>query len=350
MRDAHFCSCSLRSQIKMAKIAINGFGRIGRAAFKIALTKKNLQVVAINDLTDAGTLAHLLQYDTAYGRYNKKAGSAEGKIIIDGREFPIYAEPEPAKLPWKDLKVDAVLECTGRFVNDGAARAHIEAGAKKVIISAPAKGEGGVRTYLLGVNEGEYSNDDVISNASCTTNCIAPVAQIMNDNFGVEKAMMTAIHSYTADQNLQDGPHRDLRRARAAAQNIVPTTTGAAIATTKTMPDLEGKFDGMAIRVPTIVVSLSDFTFLLKKNTTIEEVNEVLTKASQNSRYKNVLEITNEPIVSSDIIGNSKSSIVDLSLTKVVGGNMVKVVAWYDNEWGYANRLVEMTELVSKQS
>ncbi len=332
----------------MIKIAINGFGRIGRAAFKIALTKKDIEVVAINDLTDAGTLAHLLRYDTAYGKYNKKVESAEGKIIADGKEVTIYAEPEPAKLPWGQLGVDVVLECTGRFVKDGAAKAHIEAGAKKVIVSAPAKGAGDVQTYLLGVNEDKYSDDDVISNASCTTNCIAPVAKIMHDNFGVEKAMMTTIHSYTADQNLQDGPHRDLRRARAAAQNIIPTTTGAAIATTKTIPDLEGKFDGMAIRVPTVVVSLSDFTFLLKKNTAIEEVNEVLTKASQDSRYKNVLEITNEPIVSSDIIGNPKSSIVDLSLTKVVGGNMVKVVAWYDNEWGYANRLVEMAGLIIK--
>lgn len=331
----------------MIKIAINGFGRIGRAAFKIALNNKNLEVVAINDLTDAQTLAHLLKYDTAYGKYEKKVEVENGKIIVDGKEFPVFAEPDPEKLPWRQLGVDVVLECTGRFVDDGSARTHIKAGAKRVILSAPAKG-GNVQTYLLGVNEEEYVDDEIISNASCTTNCIAPVAQIMHENFGIEKAMMTTIHSYTADQNIQDGPHKDLRRARAAAQNIVPTTTGAAISTTETIPELKGLFDGLAIRVPTIVVSLSDFTFLLKKNVTAGEVNKILTLAAQGKRYIKILEVTNEPIVSSDIIGNPKSSIVDLSLTKVVGGNMVKIIAWYDNEWGYSNRLVELAEYIDK--
>ncbi|PIR73242.1 MAG: type I glyceraldehyde-3-phosphate dehydrogenase [Candidatus Moranbacteria bacterium CG10_big_fil_rev_8_21_14_0_10_35_21] len=331
----------------MAKLAINGFGRIGRAAFKIALEKNNLEVVAINDLTDAKTLAHLIQYDTVYGKYPKKVSAGEKSINIDGKEYPIFAEPDPTKLPWKELNIDVVLECTGRFIKDGKARAHIEAGAKKVIISAPAKG-GDVSTFLLGVNEDKYSNQDVVSNASCTTNCIAPVAQIIHSNFGVEKAMMTTIHSYTADQNIQDGPHKDLRRARAAAQNIVPTTTGAAIATAEVIPELQGLFDGLAVRVPTINGSLSDFTFLLKKDTTVEEINNVLTKTSQEDRYKNILEVTNDPIVSSDIIGNPKSSIVDLSLTKVVGGNLIKIVVWYDNEWGYSNRLVEMVEHIIK--
>lgn len=348
MISSKYLTNQLGNYSTMIKIVINGFGRIGRAAFKIALTKKDIEVVAINDLTDANTLVHLLKYDTAYGRYDKKVESDKEKIIVNGKEFPIYAEPDPANLPWGQLNVDVVLECTGRFVKDNAAKTHIEAGARKVIVSAPVKGEGDVQTYLLGVNEDKYSDDDVISNASCTTNCIAPVAKIMHDNFGVEKAMMTTIHSYTADQNLQDGPHRDFRRARAAAQNIIPTTTGAAIATTKTIPDLEGKFDGMAIRVPTLIVSLADFTFILQKKVTVDKVNESLILASQGKRYIDILECTNDLIVSSDIIGNSKSSIVDLSLTKVVGGDMVKIVAWYDNEWGYANRLIELAEYVSK--
>lgn len=332
----------------MLKIAINGFGRIGRAAFKIALEKNNLEVAAINDLTDAGTLAHLLKYDTAYGKYEKSVRSAESKIIVEGQEFTVYAEPDPSKLPWKELEVNVVLECTGRFVKDGIATAHIEAGAKKVIISAPAKGKGNIPTFLLGVNEEKYSGEEIISNASCTTNCVAPVTQIINSHFGIEKALMMTIHSYTADQNLQDGPHKDLRRARAAAQNIVPTTTGAAIATAKVIPDIKNLFDGMAVRVPTIVASLLDVTFLLKKDATVEEINKVLTEASKEDRFKGILKVTDEPIVSSDVIGDSYSGIVDLSFTKVAGGNLVKIIVWYDNEWGYANRLVELAEYISK--
>ncbi len=324
------------------KIAINGFGRIGRAAFKIALESKHVEVVAINDLTDAKTLAHLLSYDTAYGAYRRKVSAKDGKLIVDKKTYPVFAEPDPKKLPWKDLGIDVVLECTGRFVDGDSAGAHIAAGAKKVVLSAPPKGEGEIPSYLIGVNDTAYAGESIVSNASCTTNCIGPVAKVMEEAFGIEKAMMTTIHSYTADQNIQDGPHKDFRRARAAAQNIVPTTTGAAISVTRIMPSISGKFDGLAIRVPTLVVSLTDFTFLVKKKTTVEEVNAVLEAASRDSRYQGVLAATREPLVSSDFIGNPASSIVDLPLTKVVDGDLVKVMAWYDNEWGYSNRLVEL--------
>lgn len=331
----------------MKKIAINGFGRIGRAAFKIALENKNMEVVAINDLTEASILAHLLQHDTAYGHYRKSVSVKDGKLVVDGKEFPVYAEPDPTKLPWGKLGVDVVLECTGRFTDKTGASQHVEAGAKKVILSAPAKGEDdSVPTFLMGVNEAAYADETVISNASCTTNSLAPIAQVIHEKFGIAKALMTTIHSYTADQVLQDGPHKDLRRARAAAHNIVPTTTGAAIAVTQVIPELKGLFDGHSMRVPTIVVSLTDFTFVLKKKTSIEEINAVLTAATKEPRYRKVLSVTNEPLVSSDFIGNPYSSIVDLSLTKVIDGDLVKVVAWYDNEWGYSNRLVEMAELV----
>lgn len=329
------------------KIAINGFGRIGRQAFKIALTKNNLAVVAINDLTDAKTLAHLLKYDTAYGIYDKKVTSERNNLIINAKKYPVFAKKDPAKLPWKKLGVQVVLECTGRFTDKESASGHLRAGAKKVIISAPAKGEG-VPTIVLGVNQDKYKGDKIVNNASCTTNCIAPVAKIIRDKFGILKAMMTTIHAYTADQNLQDGPHKDLRRARAAAANIVPTTTGAALATTETIPELKGLFDGLSIRVPAIVVSLADFTFLVKKKTTASEVNKVLKLAAKNPRYKNILQVTDEPLVSSDLIKNSFSAIVDLTLTKVIDGDLVKIIAWYDNEWGYANRLVELITKIYK--
>lgn len=331
----------------MKKIAINGFGRIGRAAFKIALEQPDLEVVAINDLTEASILAHLLRYDTAYGHYRKTVESREGKLIVDGKEFTVYAEPDPKKLPWKELDVDVVLECTGRFTDKTGASQHIAAGAKKVILSAPAKGDDdAVPTFLIGVNETQYAGEDVVSNASCTTNSLAPVAKIIHEKFGIAKALMTTIHSYTADQNLQDGPHKDLRRARAAGQNIVPTTTGAAIAVTEVIPELKGLFDGHSMRVPTIVVSLTDFTFVLKNKTTVEEINAVLKSAALEDRFRKVLAVTEEPLVSSDFIGNPYSSIVDLSLTKVIDGDLVKIVAWYDNEWGYSNRLVEMAHIV----
>lgn len=333
------------NEILMKRVAINGFGRIGRTAFRILTERDGVEVVAINDLTDAETLAHLLKHDTAYRAFNREISSKESVILVDGKEIPVLSEPDPEKLPWGDMHVDVVLECTGRFVKGDAAGKHITAGAQKVILSAPGKGSD-IPMYLMGVNDEVYQGERIISNASCTTNCLAPVAQVMQQTFGIEKAMMTTVHSYTADQNLQDGPHKDLRRARAAAQNIVPTTTGAAIAIGEVVPEIRGKFDGLAIRVPTSVVSLTDFTFVLGRDVTEEEVNAALEAASKSDRFKGILEVTNEPLVSSDFIGNPASSTVDLSLTKVVGGNLVKVVAWYDNEWGYSERLVDMAMMV----
>lgn len=330
----------------MKKIAINGFGRIGRAAFKIALAKEDIQVAAINDLADVKALAHLLSYDTAYGRYDRQVSVSGNNIIVDGVRYPVFCQADPKDLPWRDLGVDVVLECTGKFVRHDDAKMHLDAGAKKVILSAPSKG-GGVPTVILGVSGGEsFQNEAFISNASCTTNCIAPVVEVIQRIFGVEKAMMTTIHAYTADQRLQDTPHDDLRRARAAGANIVPTTTGAAIATTEVIPELSGKFDGLSMRVPTIVVSLSDITMLLKRDATVEEINNALVEASKEDRYAGILGVTEEPLVSSDFIRDSRSSIADLSLTKVVDGNLAKVVAWYDNEWGYSNRLVEMAQKI----
>ncbi len=332
----------------MTRIAINGFGRIGRQAFKAAFGKKDIQIVAINDLTDTKTLAHLLQYDTAYGKYDKEVSCDEKNLIIKNKKIPVFAEKDPTLLPWKKLKVDVVLECTGRFTDKVGAEQHIKAGAKKVIISAPAKDKT-VPTYVRGVNCGQVKKEKacVINNASCTTNCIAPVMAVLDEKFGIEKAMMSTVHGYTADQNLQDGPHKDLRRARAAAENIVPTSTGAAKAVGEVKPNLQGIFDGVAFRVPVPTCSLSDMTVILKKDVTKEQVNKVLSDASKTARFAGVMTVTDQPLVSSDFIGDDHSSIVDLSLTNVVGGNMVKVVAWYDNESGYAHRLVEMAELFS---
>lgn len=323
------------------KLAINGFGRIGRTAARIILTKftDEVQLVAVNDLTEPETLAHLFEFDSNYRRFPEKAHVKNGQLVVGTSEIKVFAEKDPAKLPWDELDIDVVLECTGRFTDGKEAAAHIRAGARRVIISAPADN---APTHVIGVNDETAHEQEVINNASCTTNCISPVAAVMHTHFGVAKAMMTTIHSYTQDQNLQDGPHKDLRRARAAAQNIVPTTTGAAKATTEVIPELKGLFDGLAIRVPTPVVSLSDFTFLLKKKTTVEEVNHVLTESAAQHRYKNILVVTDEPLVSTDLIGHPASAIVDLSLTQVVDGDLVKVVAWYDNEFGYSNRLVEM--------
>ncbi|HLD60662.1 MAG TPA: type I glyceraldehyde-3-phosphate dehydrogenase [Patescibacteria group bacterium] len=330
----------------MTNIAINGFGRIGRQAFRAALARKKVRVVGINDLTDTKTLAHLLKYDTAYGTYEKHVDYDEKNIIVDKKKYPVFAEKDPAQLPWKKLNVDVVLECTGRFTKKEEAELHLKAGAKKVVISAPAKG-GGVPTYVVGVNSDDVKKEEslAINNASCTTNCISPIMAVLQDKFGIEKAMMTTVHGYTADQNLQDGPHKDLRRARAAAENIVPTTTGAAVATTEVIPELQGLFDGVAIRVPVPTVSLSDITVVLEQEVTKEQVNQVFRDAAKEARFTGVLTVTDEPLVSSDFIGNPHSAIVDLSLTNVVGGNLVKVVAWYDNEAGYANRLVEIAEM-----
>lgn len=323
------------------RLAINGFGRIGRNAFKVAFERSDMEVVALNDLTDTRTLAHLLKHDSNYGTYQHEVGFDDSGIIVDGRHIRVFAELDPAKLPWKDNKIDVVIESTGFFVDPAKARAHIDAGAKKVIISAPAKGEGAT-TIVLGVNEGKLPEaSEIISNASCTTNCITPVAAIIEQNFGIEKAMMTTIHSYTASQKLQDAPSKDLREGRNAAENIVPTTTGASIAAGQALPALQGIFGGLSVRVPTPVVSLSDFVIITKRTVSVDEVNEVFKKAAKDPYYQGILAVTEEELVSSDFIGNSHSAIVDLKLTAVVSGNMLKVVAWYDNEWGYSNRLVE---------
>jgi glyceraldehyde 3-phosphate dehydrogenase len=332
------------------RLAINGFGRIGRNAFKVAFERSDVEIVAINDLTDTRTLAHLLKHDSNYGAYAHEVSYDDQNIIVDGKPIKVYAQRDPAQLPWKDVGVDVVIESTGFFVDPAKARAHIDAGARKVVISAPAKGEG-ANTVVLGVNEDVLSQDgasDIISNASCTTNCITPVAAVIESNFGIEKAMMTTIHSYTASQVLQDAPAKDLREARNAAENIVPTTTGASIAAAKALPALAGIFGGLSVRVPTPVVSLSDFVIITKRKVTPEEVNEAFKKAAGEPYYQGILAVTEEELVSSDFIGNSHSAIVDAKLTAVVGGNMLKVVAWYDNEWGYSNRLVEVVADVGR--
>ena len=331
--------------MKQIKLAINGFGRIGRQAFKIALDQPEASVVAINDLTSPDILAYLLRYDSNYRKNRNTVTSDEKHVIVNGVNFPVFAEKDPEALPWKDLGVDVVLECTGRFTDSEKAGAHLKAGAKKVIISAPAH-DSVTPTFVLGVNDTEYKSENIVSNASCTTNCITPVVHVIEQAFGIKKVLMTTVHSYTAEQNLVDAPPpglhaKDLTRARSAAVNIVPTSTGATIAATEAIPSLKGKFGGLSIRVPTPVGSLSDFVFLLNKETTVDEVNETLTRASQEERLRGILEVSNEPLVSSDIIGNAHSAIVDLSLTQVIDGDLVKVVAWYDNEYGYSNRLVE---------
>lgn len=326
----------------MVKVAINGFGRIGRNALKILLERRDAQVVAINDITDANTLAHLLKHDSSYGAYDKKVSAKENSLVINSREIPVFAEKDPAKLPWADLGVDVVIESTGFFTKPEDARAHIKAGAKKVVISAPAKGEG-AKTVVLGVNEEVVEvGDEIISNASCTTNCIAPIMKVLEDELGIDKAMMTTVHSYTGSQRLLDAPAKDLREARSAAENIVPTTTGASKAAALAIPSLAGRFNGLSVRVPTPVVSLSDITAIVKRNTTKEELNEIFKKAASEPYYEGIIGVTEEELVSSDFIGDPHSCIVDLPLTDVVGGNMIKIVAWYDNEWGYSNRLVEL--------
>lgn len=344
----------------MINIAINGFGRIGRNTFKAILEKNlDLNIVAINDLAPVENLAYLLKYDSVYGKYDKEIDinshdreigkiMSTGELIVEGRKIITFAEKDPANLPWKELDIDVVLECTGIFRTEDKASLHLLAGAKRVIISAPSKG-GDVKAYLIGVNGDKYNKEHkIIDNASCTTNSIAPVIGIMHSLFGVKKSMITTIHAYTADQRLQDAPHKDFRRGRAAAFNIVPTTTGSAIATTRLLTDLENKFDGIAIRVPVITGSLSDFTLLLEKKVTKEEVIEGLKKAVENPLYKGVVELSEEPLVSSDIIGNPASSIIDLDFIRVVDGDLVKILAWYDNEWGYSHRLAEMVYNVGK--
>ena len=324
------------------RIGINGFGRIGRSSFKIAFERDDIEIVAINDLTDTKTLAYLLKHDSNYGTYHYDVSSDDTGIIVDGKHITVTAEKDPAALPWGTLQVDVVIESTGRFTAKEDAELHIKAGAKRVVISGPTKSDG-VDTIVLGANEDKLETaTEVISNASCTTNSLGAVMAILDGEFGVEKAMLTTVHSYTASQVLQDAPAKDLREGRNAAENIVPTTTGAATAVAKALPQLAGKFDGLSVRVPTPVVSLSDVTLLFKRNVTKEEINEVLKKAAKEPFYQGILDYSEEPLVSGDYIGNSHSGIVDSLLTNVVGGNLAKVVVWYDNEWGYSNRLVEV--------
>ena len=333
----------------MIKIAINGFGRIGRPSFKIAFEKEELEIVAINDLTDIKTAAHLLKYDSSYGCYDKEVtiDSEKSELVIDGTRIKYLSEPDPVKLPWRELGVDIVLECTGVFEDKESAGKHLEAGAKRVILSAPPKGD--IPVYLLGVNEYEYdpARDQIISNGSCTTNCLAPMVKVLDENFEVERGFMTTTHSYTNDQRLQDLPHRDLRRARAAALNIIPTTTGAAKTIGKVLKNLDGKLDGISLRVPTPIVSIVDFICTVKKKPTIEEINGAFKESAQNG-LRGIMSVEEQPLVSMDFKGNTNSAIVDLALT-MVSENLVKVVGWYDNEWGYSNRLVEMAEYISKK-
>ncbi len=330
----------------MAKLAINGFGRIGRPSFKIAFEKDDVEIVAINDLMDLKTAAHLLKYDSSYGIYAKdvEIDESNSEIIVDGTRIKYFMEKDPGNLPWKDLGIDVVLECTGIFNKQEEAKKHIDAGAKKVILSAPAKDDTPV--FILGVNEHEYKNQEIVSNGSCTTNCLAPMIKVLDDNFGLEKGFMTTTHSYTNDQRLQDLPHKDLRRARAAALNIIPTTTGAAKTVGKVLKHLQGQLDGISFRVPTPVVSITDFVCILKKEASAEEINQAFKNAAQNG-MKNILAATEECLVSMDYRGNPHSAIVDLPLT-MANGNLAKVVGWYDNEWGYANRLVELAKFISK--
>lgn len=328
----------------MIKVAINGFGRIGRATAKILLDMPGIDLVAINDLGDIATLSHLLKYDTCYGIYEKEVGYDENSLIVNNHKSLFFSEKKPDNLPWESLEIDVVIESSGHFLTYPDAKKHLEAGAKKVVLSAPTKDDK-IPTFVFGANDSEYQDEKIISNASCTTNCIAPVIKILDDVFGVEKSLMTTVHSYTADQNLVDGPHKDLRRARAAALNIVPTTTGAALAAAKTVKSLEGRFDGLSIRVPTPIVSIADITAVISKKTDVETINKVLNDAAETSHVKIVV-CTEEPLVSSDLIKNPASAIVDLPLTQVVKGDLIKVVAWYDNEWGYSCRLAEMSELV----
>jgi len=332
------------------RIAINGFGRIGRPTFRrIIENHPDLEVAAINDLTDNKTLAHLLKHDSVYREYKKEISFTEGSISVGGKKFKVFAEIDPEKLPWKDLGIDVVLECTGHFRDLEGAQKHIKAGAKKVIISAPAKSEG-VPSYVLGVNEDKFGSkkDDIVDMGSCTTNCLAPMVKVLNDNFEIKKGFMTTIHSYTTDQRILDLSHKDPRRARAAALNIIPTTTGAAKAIGKVIPEIDGKLDGIALRVPTPTVSILDLIVEVGKSTTTEEVNKTFKKAAKSKEFQRILKTEEEPLVSTDYIGDTFSAIVDLPLT-MVKDNLIKVVGWYDNEYGYACRLAEFAEYVGKR-
>jgi glyceraldehyde 3-phosphate dehydrogenase len=329
-------------------VAINGFGRIGRNVFRASQNSKEIEIVAINDLTDTKTLAHLLKWDSTFGEFPHDVKAGDGKIIVDGKEIAVLAKKDPAELPWKDLKVDIALECTGLFLDKAGAGKHMTAGARKVLISAPAKDPDA--TFVIGVNEHTYDPNahHIISNASCTTNCLAPFTKVIQENFGIVHGLMNTIHSYTNDQRLLDLPHKDLRRARAAAVSIIPTSTGAAKAVSLVLPELKGKLDGMSLRVPTPDVSVVDVVFEVSKKTTKEEVNAALKSAAE-GKLKGILQFEEAPLVSIDFKGNPHSSIVDAALTSVMEGTMVKVISWYDNEWGYSNRLRDLAILVAKK-
>jgi glyceraldehyde 3-phosphate dehydrogenase len=332
----------------MAKVAINGFGRIGRAIFKIVLDTPELEIAAVNDIVPTDNLAYLLKYDTVYGRYEKSVENTDHSLIVGGKEYPVYSIKDPAQLPWEELGVDVAIESTGVFTKAEDLKKHVEAGAKYVILSAPIKGDG-VGTVVHGVNKpGEPPR--VISCASCTTNAITPPMEIMNRRIGVKKALMTAIHAYTASQELVDSPSKKFRRGRAAAANFVPTSTGAAIATTKAMPELEGRFDGQAIRAPITVGSIADIVFLASRPTSVEEVNQIFREEAQSDRYAGILGASDEPLVSSDIIKDPRAAIIDLELTQVIDGDLVKIMSWYDNEWGYSNQLVREAARIAHEA
>lgn len=336
----------------MAKIAINGFGRIGRLFFRAAISNPNLEIVAINDLGNLENLAYLLKYDTVYGRYGKEIKMEGSNLVVDGKAVKCLQEKDPAKLPWKDLGVDVAIEATGFFESYEKAKAHLDAGAKRVVITAPAKDKDGPagRTCLVGVNEEAMKLVKITSNGSCTTNAASPVIKILSEKLGVAKAILNTTHGYTATQNLVDGPAKgsDFRRGRAAAQNIVPSTTGSAIAVGRAIQELDGKFDGIALRVPTVAGSVADITLVAKRNTSVEEVNHILTQAAAEPRWQGIMKVTSDPVVSADIVGEPYGAIVDLNFTRVIDGDLVKILSWYDNEFGYVTTLVKHVELVAK--
>jgi glyceraldehyde 3-phosphate dehydrogenase len=331
----------------MAKVAINGFGRIGRAAFKIILDTPELEMVAVNDLVPPETLRYLLKYDTVYGRYEKSVRVENNSLIVDGETFRILSERDPAQLPWGELGIDIVFECTGIFTRGEDLQKHLQAGAKYAILSAPVKGED-VPTVVHGVNTPGDEGSRIISCASCTTNCITPVVEIMGRRIGIKKAAMTTIHAYTSSQNIVDGPSKKIRRGRAGAANLVPTSTGAAIATTKALPQYEGKFDGVAVRGPVPAGSIADIVFVAQRETSVEEVNRIFSEEAQSPRYKGVLGVTKDPIVSSDILKDPHASMIDLGMTQVIGGDLIKVMSWYDNEWGYTSQMVREALRIAK--
>lgn len=333
----------------MTTIAINGLGRIGRAAFKIILETPELELRAVNDLNAADDLAYLLNYDSVYGRYHKKVAPAPDGLTVDGKTYPVFREKDPARLPWRKLEIDIVLECTGVFNQQADLERHLAAGAKTVILSAPAKSPE-IATVVHGANSTHEPTTGIISCASCTTNCITPVVEVMGRRIGVQKAIMTTVHAYTATQAIVDRPNKRRRRGRAAAVNLIPASTGAAIATTRALPQYAGKFDGIAVRVPVVIGSLADIVFLTSRRTTAEEVNTILTEEANSERYRGVLGVTDEPLVSSDIIQDPRASVVDLELTQVVDGNLVKVMSWYDNEWGYTSQMIREAVRIGKAS